>query len=65
MVLKDVLLVRSSLLKLSNGHVSSSSSKLEVMVLCMMISGLKGVIITLVGMVGGGDSQALKLGRSA
>jgi len=36
---------------------------MEVMVLCITMSGLKGVTTKLVGMVDGGDSLAMKLGR--
>ena len=50
---------------LSNGHISSNNSKLEVIVLVIMIYGLKGVTITLGGIIDGGNSLALKLGRSA
>jgi len=43
--------------------VSSNNSRLEVMVLCITMSGLKGVVITLGRIVDGGDSLACKLRR--
>jgi len=36
---------------LSNGHVGSSNSRLEVMVLCITMSGLKGVTVKSGGIV--------------
>ena len=40
---------------MSNGRVSSNKSKLEVIVLCIAMSGL-GITITLVGMVEESDT---------
>ena len=40
-------------------------SRLEVMVLCITMSGLKGVTIKSGRIVDGGDSLARNLGRSA
>ena len=51
---------------LSNGQVCSNNSysRLEVMVLCITMSGIKRVTTTLSGIVDEGDSLAQKLGRS-
>jgi len=64
-VLDFVLHMCSRWWALSNGRVSSNNSRLEVIVLCITMSGLKGVAIKSGGIVDGGDSQARNLGMSA